>query len=160
MAATVAQLARVLADQPFLSDVPPTVLRQLAAHVRRRDYLAGEVLFVEGESADRFFLIRRGLVRLSMQLPGDAPADVEILGTDAALGWSWLLPPYRWHLTATALKKTSTLVFDASRLRAVMEEDPAIGYELMRRFAAIIFDRLRALHAQVGSQAESTARRR
>lgn len=157
MAATVAQLARALADQPFLSDLPPSALQQLAAHVRRRDYIAGEILFAQGGSADRFFLIRRGLVRLSMELPGDAAADVETLGVDAALGWSWLLPPYRWHLTATALKKTSTLVFDARRLRDVMEADPEIGYELMQRFAAIIFDRLRALQLSYGGKGNRIA---
>jgi CRP-like cAMP-binding protein len=149
--ATVTQLTRALADQPFLSDLPPDILRQLAAHVRRRDYVAGEVLFREGETADRFFLIHRGLVMLTMRAPNGNSVDIDTLGPDAAVGWSWLLSPYRYHLTATALKKTSTLVFDAFRLRAVMEGEPATGYELMHRFANIIFDRLRAVHARIGA---------
>lgn len=151
---TVAQLTRALADQPFLSDLPTEILRQLAAHVRRRDYAAGDVLFNEGEAAERFFLIRRGLVTLSVRGPSGRSVDIETLGPDAAIGWSWLLYPYRWHLTATAVKKTSTLVFDAARLRAVMDAEPAIGYELMRHFAVIIFDRLRAIQRRLGEAAD------
>lgn len=152
MAATVAQLARALADQPFLSALTIDAQRELAAHARRRDYASGEVVFAQGGAADRFFLIRRGLVRLSIEVASRGPVDIETLGVDAAFGWSWLLPPYQWHLSATAANKTSMLVFDAHRLHAVMEADPAIGYELMRRFAAIILDQLQAVQARLGEE--------
>lgn len=154
--ATVTQLTRALADQPFLSDLPPDVLGRLAAHVYRRDYAKGEALFTEGRIADQFFLIHRGLVKLTMRSASGHQVDIETVGPDAAVGWSWLLSPHRWHLTATAVKKTSTLVFDTARLREVMDDDPAVGYELTRRFATIIFSRLRAIQARVGEQASTT----
>ena len=40
------------------------------------------------------------------------------------------------------------LVFDADVLRA-MAADPPLGYELMRRFSAVIFDRLIATRLQL-----------
>jgi CRP/FNR family cyclic AMP-dependent transcriptional regulator len=150
-AVTVAQLTKALADHPFLSEFSHPVLVELASQMRRREYPAGEVIFAEGAPAERFFLIRRGLVGLTMQLPDGGHVELETLGPDAALGWSWLLPPYCWHLTAVAHKRTSVFVFDAYRLRKLMESDPAVGYDLMQRFAAIIFDRLRVLHSRVGS---------
>ena len=143
---TSSPLAVALSDHPFLSSIPVASLRRLATHAQSRTYSAGEEIFREGGKADRFFLIRHGLVRLDAEEPGsDGPRQVEIemLGADAALGWSWLFSPYRWHLSATAVKRTSTLVLDADMLRAVMSADPVLGYELMRRFAAVMFDRLR-----------------
>jgi CRP-like cAMP-binding protein len=137
-------MASVLADHPFFSSLPVASLRRLAHHVYRVEFSPGETVFREGGLADRFFLVRQGAVRLSVEVAGRGQVDVETLGADAALGWSWLMPPYRWHLTATALTRTSALAIDATTLRALMAADPVLGYELMRRFAAIIYDRLRA----------------
>lgn len=124
--------------------MPVSSLRRIAQHVYRAEFAPGEKIFAEGDVADRFFLIRRGLVTLSMEVAGRGQVDVETLGADAPLGWSWLMPPYRWHLTAIAAQRTTALVIDASTLRALMAGDAVLGYELMRRFAAIIFDRLQA----------------
>lgn len=137
-------MAAALADHPFFSSMPATALRRIGAHVYRRDYAVGEELFREGDEADRFFLIRRGCVRLDMEVPARGRIDVERLEQDAVIGWSWLFPPYRWHLSARAVERTSVLVLDASMLRALMAADPVLGYELMRRFAAVLFDRLQA----------------
>jgi CRP-like cAMP-binding protein len=137
-----------LRDHPFLSEMPVSSLRRLANHAYRAVFAPGESIFREGGPADRFFLIRRGLVRLDIEVPGRGRVDLETLGADAALGWSWLLAPYRWHLSATAVQRTSMLVFDASMLRALMAADPVLGYEMMRRFNAVMFDRLQATRAR------------
>jgi CRP/FNR family transcriptional regulator, cyclic AMP receptor protein len=136
-----------LRDHPFFSEFAADALPRLAAHARTRDLAAGQVLFTEGEVADRFFLVRSGLIALDMDTP-DAPdrgrLRVGELGDDSVLGWSWLFPPYRWHLSATALARTSVIEIDADRLRDVMVDDPVLGNALMRRFAALLFDRLQA----------------
>lgn len=120
--------------------------------------MRGEPVFAEGGAADRFFLIRRGLVRLSIEVPSPGSVDIETLGADAAFGWSWMLPPYQWHLSATAVNKTSTLVFDAHRLHAATDADPVIGYELMHRLAAIISDQLQAVQARLGEESSDVGR--
>jgi CRP/FNR family cyclic AMP-dependent transcriptional regulator len=137
-------LAVALSDHPFLSSIPLASLRRLAAHAQTQTLAAGHELFREGDTADRFYLVRHGLIRLEVEVPGRGRVEVESIGADSALGWSWLFSPYRWHLSATAIERTSTVVFDADVLRAVMASDPVLGYELMRRFAAVIFDRLQA----------------
>jgi CRP/FNR family cyclic AMP-dependent transcriptional regulator len=149
---TIPPAAAALADHPFLSSIPVGSLRRLAAHVRSQTYPAGERIFREGERADRFFLIRHGLVQLDIEVGGRGLVEVETLGADAALGWSWLFSPYLWHLTATVVERTSVLVFDADALQTVMAADPALGYELMRRFAAVMFDRLNATRLRLSDE--------
>jgi CRP/FNR family cyclic AMP-dependent transcriptional regulator len=136
------RIAKVLADQPFFSSMPVTMIRRLAAHAYNAEFAAGAYLFREGEAADRFFIVRTGTVRLDMEIAGRGRVEVEELSCDAALGWSWLFPPFQWHLGARAITSTKVIAFDAAVLRTVMAADPVIGYELMRRFAAVMFDRL------------------
>ena len=133
-----------LRDHPFLSELPAASLRRLAAHAYRVDFAAGDTIFREGTPADRFFVIRRGVVRLAMELPGRGVVEAQTLGPDTALGWSWLVSPYQWHVTAVAIERTSTVVIDAAVLRSLMAADAVMGYEIMRRFAAVMFDRLQA----------------
>jgi CRP/FNR family cyclic AMP-dependent transcriptional regulator len=146
-------LARTLADQPFLSAIPIASLRRLATHAQTAEYPADDVLFREGGTADRFFLVRQGLVRLDIDVPGRGPVPIETLTADAALGCSWLFPPFAWRLSATAVAATKVLVFDAAVLRTLMAADPVLGYELMRRFAAVMHDRLQATRMRLSQQA-------
>jgi CRP-like cAMP-binding protein len=141
-----------LADHPFLSSMPPDALRRLAAHTYPHDYAAGEIIFSEGDAADRFFLVREGRIRLDMDVPERGQVEVETLDNDCALGWSWLFDPYRWQLTATAITPCRLLVFDAAVLRTLMAADSVIGYELMRRFTGVLFDRLQATRARLGQR--------
>jgi CRP/FNR family cyclic AMP-dependent transcriptional regulator len=146
--------AAALSDHPFLSSIPIGSLRRLATHVQSHTYPAGEQVFREGQIANRFFLIRHGLVRLDLEVAGRGQVEVETLGSDAALGWSWLFSPYRWHLTATVVERASMLVFDTDALQVVMAADPPLGYELMRRFSAVMFDRLIATRLQLTGDAD------
>ncbi|MBV9380383.1 MAG: Crp/Fnr family transcriptional regulator, partial [Streptosporangiaceae bacterium] len=69
---------------------------------------------------------------------------VETLGMGDVLGWSWLFSPYRWVFGATALTAVEAFEFDGPAVRAQLEADPALGYELTRRFVAVAANRLQA----------------
>ena len=140
-----------LASHPFLSAIPAESLRRLGVHAHGQTFPKGHQIFREGQLAGEFILIRHGLVRLDAQVADRGLVEVETLGADAALGWSWLFPPYRWHLSATALERTSVIMFDASVLRGLMASDPVLGYELMRRFGAVLFDRLQATRRRLAA---------
>jgi CRP/FNR family cyclic AMP-dependent transcriptional regulator len=133
-----------LANQPFLSAIPADLLRRLGIHARSETFAKGHEIFREGQLADRFILIRQGSIRLDAEVPDRGRVEVETLGPDSAIGWSWLCSPYRWHLSATAVQRTTAIVFDADVLRGLMASDPVLGYELMRRFTAVLVDRLQA----------------
>lgn len=140
-----------LASHPFLSAIPAESLRRLGVHAHGQTFAKGHEIFREGQLAGEFILIRQGLVRLDAEVAHRGRIEVETLGADAAMGWSWLFPPYTWHLSATALERTTAIMFDASVLRGLMASDPVLGYELMRRFAAVLFDRLQATRRRLAA---------
>jgi CRP-like cAMP-binding protein len=123
-----------------------TLLTGCAANVR---FDAGVFLFREGQPADRFFVLREGRVALEIDAPGRGPIVIQTLGEDDVLGYSWLFPPYRWRFDARAIEPARALALDGQCLRGRCDEDPVLGYEMMKRFAGIALERLQATRLQL-----------
>ena len=69
----------------------------------------GTSLFRLGDPADRLFLNQRGRIRLTLpiQIRGhEEEILVEERSPGQTVGWSALIPPYRFTLTATATLDT------------------------------------------------------
>jgi hypothetical protein len=81
---------------------------------------------------------------------GPAVGTVVVDTADAGnvVGFSWLVPPYRWLFDARAVEDTGTVAFDGRCLRSKCEQDPRLGYELMKLVTQVMFGRLVA--ARVG----------
>jgi CRP-like cAMP-binding protein len=112
----------------------------------------GDVLFQQGEHADKFYLLRHGQV--SVQVPAlMGPAlEIQTLGEDQILGWSWLIPPYRWSFHARAMEDSDLFEFDGSAILTRCEEDPKFGYELFKLFAVLMSERLDAARQKMMDQ--------
>jgi CRP-like cAMP-binding protein len=132
----------LLSAHDFLEGLPASWLERLSYQARRAVHHGGSRLFREGTRADRFWLIRDGRVALEFHVPGHGDIVVEHLGPGSVLGWSWLFPPYRWHFGAVAVEPTLAIELDGPGVRRLCDDDPALGYELTRRFAAVLVDRL------------------
>ena len=103
-----------------------------------------DVLVAEGEEATTFYIIRRGHVALEVHRPGKGPLTIETVGPGGVVGWSWLFPPYRWHLDARALEPVGAIAIDGQCLRTKAENDPQFGYLLIKRFASVMLEHLMA----------------
>jgi CRP/FNR family cyclic AMP-dependent transcriptional regulator len=104
----------------------------------------GEYVFREGDPANRFYAIRAGAVGLELASPTQPPLVIETLHEGDVLGWSWLFPPYRVRYDARAMDEVHAIAFDGACLRGKCDDDHDLGYELMRRFAQVITERLQA----------------
>ena len=77
-------------------------------------------------------------------MPGHSQIVIQTIGAGDALGWSWLFEPFTWHFDAWADEPTRALFFHAAQLREQCEEDPKLGYELMKRISRVVIHRLQA----------------
>ncbi len=139
---------------------------QLMPLAREVSFAAGERIFNEGSKADRFWIIHTGTVALDLHVPGRRAAVIETLGIGDLLGWSWLMPPQRWHLGAEASSPVRAYEFDAAAVRDMCGKDPALDHALCMYVARVIADRLRAarvrlldLYAPYGAGQDSLPRR-
>jgi len=142
-------LAKALRRHPFLEGMSSAHLQILAEYATWTEFSENYVIFSEGEEANRFYLILEGKVRVeAASLPGDE-SYIELLGPGDELGWSWLFPPFRWHFTARAVTTTKAVFFYGTWLRERCEKDTSLGYELMKRTAGVVIDRLQATRAKL-----------
>jgi CRP/FNR family transcriptional regulator, cyclic AMP receptor protein len=142
MTATVNPMILELQSHPFCKDFSAAQLAVLAECAMKVSFRAGETIFKEGEMANRFYLIRSGEVTLTQEEAPHEHAEVQLLGAGEVLGWSWLFPPYYWHFSATAKTPVEAIFLYGTKLREDCEQDPALGYELMKRMAEIVIRRL------------------
>jgi CRP/FNR family cyclic AMP-dependent transcriptional regulator len=142
-------VASVIAEHPFLKGLKPEHLRVVVDNAMRMHYQPGDVIFCEGDPANRFYLIEKGKVSLEAHRRDEAPVPVQTLGAGDVLGWSWLFPPYHWHFDARALEPTTAIFVYGTRLREACENDPAFGYELMKRMTQVVIQRLQATRQQL-----------
>jgi CRP/FNR family transcriptional regulator, cyclic AMP receptor protein len=131
-------LEGVLAKHPFFDGLDPRCLGLAVGCAANLRFNADELIFREGEEANRFYLIREGMVLLEVFVPGRGHLIVQTLGGGDILGWSWLVPPYRWMFDARAAEVTRAIVFDGKCLRDKCEADHELGYELLKRVTPIL----------------------
>jgi CRP/FNR family cyclic AMP-dependent transcriptional regulator len=134
----------LLAATPSFEGMEPASLELIAGCARNEVFEEGAYMMREGEPADRFYVIRRGRAAMETFIPQRGGLTVETIDDGDLLGWSWLVPPFRAHLDARAMTEIHAIVFDAACLRGKCEQDPALGYELMKRFVPVIVERLQA----------------
>jgi len=132
----------ILTEVPLFVGMDPEELELLAGCAKNARFTEGEVLFREGDPADTFYVIRHGTVSLEVFVPGRGPVPIESLERGEVLGYEWVFPPYRRHFDARALSLVRATVFDATCLRGKCDDDPALGYNLMSRFAQVLIERL------------------
>lgn len=139
----------LLAEHPFFAGLDDSTVSMLVGCAKNVHFRAGEYLFHEGEPADRFFVVRRGRVALDVHVPGQAAKVVDTVDEGDVVGWSWLVPPYRWFFDARAVHEVSAVVVDASCLRSKCDQDPALGYALMQRVTGVMYQRLQSARVRL-----------
>ncbi|MGW8378331.1 cyclic nucleotide-binding domain-containing protein [Streptomyces sp. ODS28] len=128
----------------LLSELPSHRAQQLMRAAREVTFPAGTRIFAESHRAQRFWVLRSGTVALDSHVPGRRAPVVETLSHGDLLGWSWLFPPYTWHLGARAVTEVRAYEFDATVVRALMREDPGLDAAVTRYVAEVVAQRLKA----------------
>jgi len=91
-------LERILIEHHFFQGMQDEYLKLLAGCASNVRFDAGQFVLREGEEAHQFYLIRHGKVALEVFAPERGSITIQTLGEGEVLGWSWLVPPYRWGL--------------------------------------------------------------
>jgi CRP-like cAMP-binding protein len=142
-------LDQLISESPMFSGMEPSHLDLIAGCARNQHVDGDTLLLREGDPAEFFFLIRRGTVALEVHAPGRGSLVIETLQAGDVVGWSWLFAPYRWQLDGRTTEPSELVVFDGTCLRGKCDQDHELGYQLMKRFASNLVDRLQATRMQL-----------
>ena len=139
----------LLGEHPFFAGLPPDTLELIAGCGHNVHFAEDSRIISESDPADIFYVLRRGKVAIEIDTPRRGPLVIETIGPGDLLGVSWLLPPYRWTFDARAVEPTGAIAIDAACLRGKCDDDPVLGYEMFKRFAGLVRDRLQATRLQL-----------
>ena len=115
-------------------------------------FTEGKTIFQQGEEATRLYVLIQGTVDLTVKAQeqiGFMTSKIEKEG--AVFGTPSLMEPFRYNVSAICLKPSKVLVIDASFIQKMMEEDPKMGMEMMKKLASIYFNRLNDLRSGVSN---------
>lgn len=138
-----------LEAHPFLRGLAREHLETLVNFAMEVKYQPNEVIFKEGDPANRFYLIENGRVAIESGHGAYGTLLIQELHKGDVLGWSWLYPPYKWSFDAKAIDETTAIFLYGTRIIETCDNNPALGYELMKRMAPTIINRLQATRRQL-----------
>ena len=101
---------------------------------------AGEMLFHEGDPADRLFILLKGRVKLKLGQTGRAVYVVSNAGE--MFGWSSLVGRSSYSTSGECMLPTKLLRFDRTRLEKIIYDDAAASVNLFKTLATILGERL------------------
>lgn len=145
-------LESIIAAHPFIQGLSAAHVKSLGEYAMRCDFAADEIIFRQGDPANRFYLILEGTVALETRGASGTRTLIQEIGAGDVLGWSWLFPPYYWNFDARAVTPVKAVFFYGTRLRENCEVDHDLGYELMKRMAEIVIVRLQSARKRLAQQ--------
>ncbi|MDP2719265.1 MAG: cyclic nucleotide-binding domain-containing protein [Dehalococcoidia bacterium] len=136
-----------LKESEIFRGLSESQLQKIAAIAGEKSYPAGSILFKEGSQARNLYIVEEGKVALEMKINmgGNQPArlaTVDALTKGEALGWSSLIDPHVFTLSALCMDASKLVTIDSPKLLEILKQDTAMGFEIMKSVAKLIASRL------------------
>ena len=128
----------------ILAGLTPEESESIVQHCRTITAQKGAKVFEEGQSASSLFLVRSGSIELRftvMYLNGLVEIPLESMGAGSVCGWSAMIPPHRYTLTARASQDSELFQISQTALHDLCEINTHFGYVVMKNLARIIGER-------------------
>jgi len=137
----------ILGGLELFEGLPEHALRTIAAMSEELSFAAGTVIFSPEQASRRIFLLLEGSVRLTLHAsPLTEPVTVTVLTTPGqAFSFSSIVGRGLHNSSAEALSDIRTIAIPGQSLMEYLAREPAVGFVVMTRVAALITRRLGAL---------------
>jgi CRP/FNR family cyclic AMP-dependent transcriptional regulator len=134
----------------LLQGLEPNEAERVLALGKRLVLTSGAELFHLGDTADTLYLVSRGRLRLTLPMQvrhREEDVMVEERSSGQTVGWSALIPPYRFTLTASAPLETEVIALPREALSRYFAEHPQTGYAVSLNLASVVGQRLQLFQA-------------
>ncbi|HEY2017394.1 MAG TPA: cyclic nucleotide-binding domain-containing protein [Bryobacteraceae bacterium] len=134
----------------LLKGVSTAEVERVLALGKRMLLTAGAELFHLGDAAESIFLVSRGRIRLTLPIQVRSREEnvlVEERSMGQTVGWSGLIPPYRFTLTAAAPLETEVIALPREALHSYFAAHPDTAYAVSLNLASVIGERLQLFQA-------------
>ena len=145
------EIFEALESSEFFRGLDRKDLEKIAGLCRDETFQPGQVIFRQGDTGDRVYIIAEGQVTLERTVDlGTRRGNVVIgiIGKGRAFGcWSTLLGiSHSFLSSASCQKPTKAVLFNGTEIRALMLSNPALGFCILERLCFFIRDRLQSVY--------------
>lgn len=137
-------LKEILESHPFCAGLEQRYVDAIFGCSSNTRFDAGDLIFREQSRADDCYIIREGEVSLEVTIPEAGRFTIQKIKAGEILGWSWLIPPYKWQFDARAITPVRAIILDGKCIHNKIKQDKSFGEALLHRFLDVILSRLQA----------------
>ena len=134
-------IEEVLARSQLFERLTKDELEKIMALCREQVYEAGTIIFKEGDKAREIFIVEDGRVALEVTLRlvtgSRRQGTIVVITKGGTFGCSAICETQITTTAARCIEKTGVLAFSGKELNHFFEENPYVGYKVMRRLADI-----------------------
>lgn len=136
--------AQVLKGFTLFRGLDDSELSRLALLCRERTLNEGDRSFREGMRATEVHLCRSGKINIAVWVrePWNMTVTVHAVEAGEVFGWSGLVAPYTYTASAECVERAQEICIKGADLLDFFEQNPRIGYVVMRNLTADISARL------------------
>ncbi len=150
-------MENVLAHSELLKGFSPIHIERFQDLATTVTAEAGTELFGSGEYAQHLYVALDGEVELRMNVPEwwgiDTPhRKVSTAKAGQIFGWSALVEPFVYSLTAVCVTDATLARFEGSQLADLCVRDPHVGYRLLGQVLKVVSGRFHTLAEAVMAQ--------
>jgi CRP-like cAMP-binding protein len=135
----------------FFSGMDHEFIKDIMENAAKVTHQPGDTIFKEGDRTDYFYILIKG--HLKLRIGHDGHTVFVINHPGECFGWSSLIGRSRYSATATCAAPTTLMRLDKTRVRKVLEKNPANGLIFMERLAGLIGERLLLSYRSLASLA-------
>ena len=146
----------ILATVPIFADLDNNVLKELRSKMTKRSYKKNNIILMEDEFGDTFFVISSGTVKITRISEDGREVILAMLGEGEFFGEMSLLDGESRSANAIASEESDVLILKRRDFIEFLERYPKISISLLREMAS----RLRKSDQQIESLSLSDAEHR
>jgi CRP-like cAMP-binding protein len=127
--------ASILRTIPLFALFDDDAIAALASRVHHRGFLAGQMIFAQGDPGNEMFLVHYGKVELFFKNATDDPISIGVMGPGNLFGELAALDLQPRSAAARALENTQLVVVSRDDLLALVQSNPPVAMLMMQTLA-------------------------
>ena len=134
-----------LSKMELFRGFPKEIIDEIAEVSQVLEYKKGDIIFNEGDDAERLFALLDGEIEIYIQLstrPDKILLSITKLPYET-FGWSALVPPHYYTTSCACREDTKVMAIRRTDIFNLAEKDPRLGMMIYKRIATVISNRLR-----------------
>jgi CRP/FNR family transcriptional regulator len=125
----------VVKEIPLFSLLTEKELKLIDDIAADKNLKKGEYIFFEGESGDKFFIIKDGQVKLTKMIKNGDEQILNIFSSNDIIAEIVAFDKGNYPASAITMTDTTVIVFDQSELENLILKHPSIGIKLLREMS-------------------------